>query len=403
MKAFKFSDLQATAILDMRLQKLAGLERKKIEDELKAVQAFIETCKKILASAKMISDIVKNETEEVAQKYGDDRRTRIMSSGAKILSVEDLVPEEENALVLTAGGYIKRTSPDEFRKQRRGGVGVIDLETKEEDFVTHLLMANTHSDLLFFTNKGRVYQIKTYELPEGRRATKGKSLVNFISLADDEKVTSILPMPKEIKAAEKLSLLMVTREGVSKKVKASSFHDVRRNGLLAIKLSPGDALISASFANAGDTAIVVTSKGQSIRFKESDIREMGRGAAGVRGMKLGKGDAIISAQVVEKATEKPSLLIISQNGYGKRTNLSEYKVQKRGGSGIKTAKVTPKTGNIIAASVIVDEEQEVVAISQKSQVIRVDVKEIPLLGRQTQGVRIMKLRDKDAIASLVCF
>lgn len=402
MKEFKFSAIQATAILDMRLQKLAGLERKKIEDELTAVQKFIKECEKILASAKLISDIVKKETQEIAEKYGDDRRTTIVAGGAKVLSVEDLVPEEENALVLTAGGYIKRTNPDEFRKQRRGGVGVVDLDTKEEDVVSHLLIANTHSDLLFFTNKGRVFQIKMYELPEGKRATKGKSLVNFISLGDDEKVTSILPMPKEVKAAEKLSLLMVTRQGVSKKVKASSFHDVRRSGLIAIKLAPGDQLISASFANTGDTAIVVTTKGQSIRFKESDIREMGRGAAGVRGMRLGKNDHVIGAHVVSKGTEKPSLLIISQNGYGKRTELDEYKIQKRGGSGIKTAKVTPKTGDIMSASVIVSEDQEVVAISQKSQVIRVDVKEIPLLGRQTQGVRIMKLREKDSIASLVC-
>ena len=304
--------------------------------------------------------------------------------------------------MLTAGGYIKRTSPDEFRKQRRGGVGVVDLDTKEEDVVTHLLVANTHSDLLFFTNKGRVFQIKMYEIPEGKRATKGKSLVNFIALADDEKVTSILPMPKEIKAAEKLSLLMVTREGVGKRVKASSFHDVRRSGLIAIKLSAGDQLISASFANTGDSAIVVTTKGQSIRFKEADIREMGRGAAGVRAIRLGKGDSVIAAHVVPKAAEKPSLLIISEHGFGKRTPLSEYKIQNRGGSGIKTAKVTAKTGELISATVITDEEQEVVAISQKSQVIRVDVKEISVLGRQTQGVRIMKLREKDKIASLVC-
>ncbi len=401
MKEFGFSEIQATAILDMKLQRLAGLERKKIEDELKAIQEFIKKCKQILASPKAILDIIKNETKEIAEKFGDDRRTLVMKQGVKVLSVEDLVPEAENALVLTAGGYIKRTSPDEFRKQRRGGVGVIDLETKEEDFVSNLLIANTHNDILFFTNKGRVYQIKMYELPEGKRATKGKSLINFISLADDEKVTSVLPMPKEVKGAE-LSLIMVTKKGVSKKVKAASFHDVRRSGLIAIKLSPDDQLVSASFVAKGDTTIVVTSKGKSIRFKESDVREMGRNAGGVRAIGLGKGDFVVSAQIVKKEYEKPSLLIISSNGYGKRTELSQYKIQKRGGSGVKTSNVTAKTGEIISATIITDPEEEVVAMSQKSQVIRTDVKEIPLLGRSTQGVRIMKLRDKDRIASLIC-
>lgn len=401
MKEFKFSLLQANAILDMRLQKLAGLERKKLEDELKTVQEFIEKCKKILGSPKIILDIIKNETKEIADKYGDDRRTQIVKHGAKVISDEDLVPEAENALVLTSGGYIKRTSPDEFRKQKRGGVGVVDLDTKDEDFVTNLLIANTHNDILFFTNKGKVYQIKMYELPEGRRATKGKSLINFISLSDDEKVTSVLPMPKEVKGAE-LSLIMVTKNGVTKRVKANSFHDVRRSGLIAIKLSPGDQLVSASFTAKGDTTMVVTSQGKSIRFKESDVREMGRNAGGVRAISLGKSDFVVSAQIVKKEYEKPSLLIISSNGYGKRTDLSEYKIQKRGGSGIKTSNVTAKTGEIISATIITDPEEEVVAMSQKSQVIRTDVKEIPLLGRSTQGVRIMKLRDKDRIASLIC-
>ncbi len=402
MKKFKFSEIQATAILDMRLQKLAGLERKKLEDELKAVQAFIKECEEILSNPKKIIGIIKTETKEIADKYGDDRRTMIIKQGARILSVEDLVPEEENALVLTSGGYIKRTKPEEFRKQKRGGVGVVDLETKEEDFVTHLLVGNTHSDVLFFTDKGRVYQIKMYDLPEGRRATKGKALINFLSLAADEKVTSVLVMPKELKSAAELSLLMVTKNGVGKRVKASSFNDVRRSGLIAIKLHDGDELVSASFVAKGDSASLVTAKGQSIRFKESDIREMGRNAAGVIAMRLDKGDHIVAASVVPKIEKKHALLIISSNGYGKRTEIGEYKIQKRGGSGIKTANVTPKTGQIISAMVVDEETEELVAMSQKSQVIRTDVKEIPLLGRSTQGVRIMKLREKDVIASLIC-
>ncbi len=401
MKEFKFSDRQATAILEMKLSRLAGLERKKIEDELKAIQEFIETLKAILASPKKILGIIKKELSDISAKYGDDRKTKLMKGGVQSISDEDLIPDEENALVLTSGGYIKRTSPDEFRKQKRGGVGVVDLDTKEEDFVTTLLTASTHSDLLFFSDKGKAYQIKMYDLPEGRRATKGKSIMNYLSLEAGEKITSVLPMPKDIKG-KPLSLLMVTKQGVAKKVKAENFQDVRRSGIIAIRLDAGDELISVSFADKKDDVVIITSKGQSIRFKEADIREMGRSAGGVRGMRLGKGDSVVGAQTIKSDFKNPALLVISANGYGKRTDLSEYKVQKRGGSGIKTANVTPKTAEIISAQVVTDDEAEVVAMSQKSQVIRVDLKEIPLLGRQTQGVRIMKLREGDRIASLIC-
>jgi len=401
MKEFKFSAIQATAILEMKLSRLAGLERKKIEDELKSVQELIETLKAILSSPKKILGIIKDECKDIKEKYGDERRTRIIKGGAQILSLEDLVPDEENALVLTAGGYIKRTNPDEFRKQKRGGVGVVDLDTKEEDFVTMLLITSTHSDLLFFTDKGKVYQTKMYDIPEGRRATKGKSIMNFLPLSEGEKITSILPMPKKVKGEES-SLMMVTKQGISKKVATSSFHDVRISGIIAIKLDAGDALVSASFVHKKDTVMVITSKGQSIHFKEADIREMGRTAMGVRAIKLSKGDNVISAETVSHELNNGSIMVISANGYGKCTDIDEYKVQNRGGSGIKTANVTPKTGNIISAKVFAEGEGEIVAISKKSQVIRVDAKEIPVLGRQTQGVRIMKLRDGDSIASLIC-
>jgi DNA gyrase subunit A len=401
MKEFKFSAIQATAILEMRLQKLAGLERQKIEDELKAVQALIKELKEILASPKRMLTIIKDELKEIKAKYGDERKTRVVKGAVKAFSEEDLVPDEESVMVMTGGGYIKRTDPEEYRKQKRGGVGVVDLDTKEEDFITALLTTNTHSDLLFFTDKGKAYQMKMYEIPEGRRATKGKSIMNFLSLEGTEKVTSILAMPKEVKKSN-VSLLMVTRDGVAKKVAAESFHDVRRSGIIAIKLGAGDQLISVSFVDKDDDAIVITSKGQSIRFKESDVREMGRGAAGVTAMRLDKGDSIISADIVKKDFKDPSLLVVMKNGYGKKTNLEEYKVQKRGGSGIKTAQVTPKTGEVIAAKVVIDDGSELVAMSKKSQVIRVDIKEVPSLGRQTQGVRIMKLREGDAIASAVC-
>lgn len=402
MKTFKFSALQAQAILDMRLQKLAGLERKKIEDELNAVQALIAELKSLLASPKKILAVIKKELVDIKEKYGNERRTKVIKHGAKVISDEDLIPDVENVLVLTQGGYVKRTAPDEYRKQRRGGVGVIDLDTKEEDFVTNLVTANSHADILFFTDKGKAYQIKMYELPEGKRATKGKALVNFLSLADDEKVTSILPMPKESKQAAELSLMMVTKLGTSKKVSAASFHDVRRSGLIAITLDAGDALMSVSFVSKGDDVSIVTTEGQSIRFKESDVREMGRGAYGVRGIDLGKGDTVISADVIKKDAKGARLMVISKNGYGKTTEAGEYKTQKRGGSGILTMKVTDKTGPVISAKIITEEDSELVAMSKKSQVVRVELKEIPTLGRQTQGVRVMKLRDGDSLASVVC-
>ncbi len=401
MKEFKLSELQANAILEMRLQKLAGLERQKVEDELKETQAFIKEMKELLSSPTRILKVVKTELEDVKKKYGDERRTKVIKGGVKALSIEDLVAEEENALVLTSGGYIKRTNPDEYKRQKRGGVGVVDLDTKEEDFVTSFLTASTHADLLFFTDKGKTYQIKMYDVPEGKRATRGKSVMNFIALSDDEKVTSILAVPKPAKNVAN-SLFMVTENGVAKKVSAKSFQDVRSSGIIAVKLTSGDRLISVELVEKGDDISIVTKKGQSIRFKESAIREMGRNATGVRGIKLDKGDMVVGAHVIKPNGQLGHLLVISANGYGKRTKLSEYKVQGRGGSGVLTSKVTSKTGQVIASQVVTGQENEVIAISKKSQVVRVELKEIPVLGRQTQGVRIMKLRAGDSLASLIC-
>ena len=403
MKEFRFSELQANAILEMRLQKLAGLERQKIEDELSEVQSLMAELKNILANPKRVLSIIKKELSDISEKYGDDRRTKVAKGGVKVLSMEDIIADEENTLILTAGGYVKRTGPDEYKKQKRGGVGVVDLDTKEEDFVTNFLTASTHSDLLFFTDRGKAYQIKMYELPEGKRATRGKSIMNFISLSEGERVTSILPISADLKENKDFSLMMVTEEGTGKKVSASSFHDVRSSGIIAIKLSLGDKLISVSGVSKGDSCMVVTSKGQSIRFKEGDVREMGRTAGGVRVIKLKKGDRVIGAHPVPKETEKDAALVtMGANGFGKKTAIKEYKIQKRGGSGIKTSNVTAKTGEIIASSIVTGEEEEAVAMSKKSQVIRLGLSEIPSLGRSTQGVRIMKLRDGDSIASFIC-
>ena len=401
MKTFKFSDRQATAILEMKLSRLAGLERKKIEDELKEIQALIKELLSVLESPKKMLGVIRGELVAVKEKYGDERRTKIMKGGVANISVEDTIPEKETVLVFTAGGYIKRTDPVEYRTQRRGGVGVVDLDTKEEDFVKMFLTTSTHADILFFTDKGKAYQIKAYELPEGRRATKGKSINNFLSLGGDEIVTSMLAMPKEVKASAKLSLLMVTGKGTVKKVAASDFKDVRRSGLIAIKLQPGDTLLSARFVQGKDDISLVSSNGQSIRFKHTDVREMGRNAGGVRGMTLKGKDTIVTADIVREDYQDALLIVMSEKGYGKMTKLSEYKVQKRGGSGIKTAKVTPKTGAIMTGMIVSDREGEIVAISKNSQVIRVELKEVPVLGRQTQGVRIMKLREGDSIASLI--
>ena len=401
MKEFKFSELQAVAILEMKLQKLAGLERKAVENELEEKQKFIKETADLLASPKKILGVISKELKEIREKYADERKTKIVKGGNKEISDEDLIPEKETVLVFTAGGYVKRTDPSEYHSQKRGGVGVVDLETKEEDFITMLVSGSTHSDLLFFTNLGKVYQMKMYDILEGRRATRGKSIMNFLALGSEEKITSILPMPKELKQSS-ISLMLVTKNGTSKKMSGESFKDVRKSGIIAIKLDKGDSLVSALLIQKGNEIMIATGGGQAIRFKESDIREMGRTAGGVRGIKLGKGDEVISVDVVKAENKMGAFLTMSANGFGKKTSLKEYKVQKRGGSGIKTAKVTPKTGKLIVAKVLDGSEQELIAMSKKGQVIRTALKDISTLGRQTQGVTIMRLRVGDSIASLVC-
>ncbi len=399
VKKFKFSDIQATAILEMKLQRLAGLERKKIEDDLKAVQLLIAELQAILASEKKMLAIIKGELSDIKERYGDARRTKIVKHKAKEFNPEDLIADKEEVLVYTSGGYVKRTDPSEFRTQKRGGVGVVDLSTKEEDFVIMSLTTSSHSDLLFFTDKGKAYQMKMYDLPEGKRATRGKSIMNFLQLTEGEKVTSILPMPKDMKQLSGISLMMITKEGTVKKSAAESFKDVRRNGLIAIRLEDKDELLAAMFVTGEDNVILTTQNGQSIRFNNSDVREMGRTAAGVIGMKIDAGDMIVACDKVLHGVKGQELLIMTANGYGKKTKLSEYKTQKRGGSGIKTVKVTEKTGKLIVARVVTSENEELLAVSKDSQVIRTEITSIPTLGRDTQGVRVMKLREGDSLAS----
>ena len=399
MDKFKFSAIQATAILEMKLQRLASLERKKIEDELAEVQALIAELKSILSNIKKMVKIIIDELKAIKEKYGDERRTKIVKGAVANLSQEDFISDDEFVLVYTSGGYVKRTDPAEFRVQNRGGVGVVDLDAKEEDFITHIITASAHSDLLFFTDRGKAYQLKMYDVPEGKRATRGKSIMNFLQIQADEKVTSILVMPKSAKQ-KSLALMMVTKHGTAKKSSADSFKDVRRSGIIAIRLDPGDELLSALFVEKGDEVILATSDGQSIRFKESDIREMGRAAGGVRGMAIDKGDYLVNADVIRKDMKNPEFLVMTATGNGKKTPLDEYKTQKRGGSGIKTVNVTAKTGRLVIGRVITDDHTELIAISKRSQVIKVDTKSIPSLGRSTQGVKIMKPREGDSIASL---
>jgi len=373
---------------------------------LKEAQALIASLLSLLKSEKKLMEVITKEIREVIEKYGDLRRTKIVKRAATILSAEDLVADEDSVLVLTQGGYIKRTNPNEYRRQKRGGVGVMDLDTKEEDFVTQFLTASAHNDILFFSDRGKAYQLKMYDLPEGKRATKGKSIMNFLSLEQGETVTSVLAMPKEVKASEGLSLVLATKNGTIKKVAADKFRDVRRSGLISITLDKGDALICARFARKGNDIILTTSKGQSIRFAESDVREMGRQAGGVRGIKIGAGDFVVGSDIVPASGGKTAeLLVLSSTGYGKKTKLSEYKCQGRGGSGIKTMSITAKTKQLVGAAVVTGGKSggELVAISQKGTAIRTGLDEIPTLSRATQGVRVMKLRDGDKVASFVIF
>ena len=402
MKKYKFSEIQAQAILDMKLQKLAGLERKKVEDELKELVKLIKELKGILKDPKKILKIITEQTEEIKEKYGDERRTVVVAGAVGSISEEDLVPEEESTLILTTGGYIKRTNPSEFKAQKRGGVGVVDMNTKDDDVISEFITASTHADILFFSTKGKVYRTKMYDLPEGRRATKGKFIANFLPLEDGESITSVLAMTKEMKESVD-SLMMITKHGTVKKTEAKAFFDIRANGLISIKLKGDDELIDARMVSEKDEIILTSHNGQSIRFKEDGIRQMGRTAGGVRGMNLKEGDHIMSMAIIKPDMKNPEILSISEAGYGKKTSVSEYKTQTRGGSGVKAMKITDKTGKLVGAKVVTEENEEMIAMSEKSQVIRTALADIPSLGRDTQGVKIMKLKDSDHIASFVRF
>jgi len=396
MKKFKLSELQAVAILEMRLQSLANLERLKIEEELKEKNKLVKDLETILKSKIKIRGIIKDEISALSNKFGDDRRTKIIPHGVKDFSIEDLVPNEETMVVMTRDGYIKRLAPDTFKVQARGGKGVIGLSTKEEDTVEFMFTTFTHTDLLLFTTRGRVFQLKAYEIPVASRTAKGTPIVNFLQLLGEEKVTSTLPLDK---IANNQYLFFATEKGLVKKVKLEAFANVRRSGLIAIKIKEEDKLIWVKPTKDKDQIQLITANGQAIRFKESDVRDMGRNAAGVYGIRLKKDDILVGMGIVKAGQEKKikfQALTIMEQGFGKRTDLGLFKVQGRGGSGIKTAKVTTKTGKIVNAFVVNADgmkEKDLIVISEKGQVIRLPFKAVNKLGRDTQGVKIMRFKE----------
>ncbi len=404
IKRFKLTEIQAAAILEIRLHQLAHLEVKKIEDELKEKLRLIKEYKIILSHPKKILAIIKEELTELDKKYGDERRTKVVSHPVNEFKQEDLIPDEPCVITLTRSGYIKRLSPGIFRTQSRGGKGVIGLSIKEEDEVEHLLTTTTHSSILFFTTSGRVFQLKAYDIPQSSRTAKGQAIVNFLQIQSGEKISAVLSL-KEL--ANQKFLIMVTEMGLVKKVKIDSFIQVRRSGLIAIKLKGEDKLQWVKASSGKDEVILTTAQGKSIRFKEKDVRPMSRSAAGVRGIRLKKDDKVIGMDIIKNTSKKGYLLVVTENGFGKKTKISLYKVQKRGGTGIKTAKTNQKTGELVA-SLLIDETSlstykkgDIIIISSLGQVIRIPLKAVPILGRDTQGVRLMRFKEKtDKVASI---
>ena len=411
MRRFKLTEIQANAILETKLSALAKLERKKIEDELKEIKIKIKELVAILKSPQKIKEVIKKELAQLKENFGDERKTRFHIHRVGEIAEEDLIPAEETIITLTQGGYIKRLNPATYKIQKRGGKGVLGMKTIGEDIVEHFICANTHDNLLFFSDSGKVFQTPVYEIPEGQRVAKGRGLLNFLEISTQEKVLSLMPLSKKEKDSTKY-LVICTKDGIIKKTVLEEFENVRRSGLIAITLKKGDLLRKVSKTTGLDEIILVTKKGQSIRFKEKEIRPMGRVASGVKGIRPRKNDEVVGMDVIKMQISngklqidkkrKDYLLVVTENGYGKRTDLKEYRLQGRGGTGIKTAKITSKTGSLVASRVLLGDEEDLIVISQKGQVIRTKISSIPILSRPTQGVRIMKLEEEDKVASATC-
>jgi DNA gyrase subunit A len=393
IKKFKLSDIQAKAILAMQLRALAGLERQKVENELAELRKLIATLEAILADEKKILKIIKDELLAIKEQYGDERRTKIIPQELGKMSDEDLVPDEQVAVTLTSANYIKRSPLAEYKRQGRGGKGKRGMVTREEDVIEHMVNASTHDFLLFFTDKGRVFRIKAYEVPATSLSAKGVAIVNLLQLQPEEKVSSVINISKTDKNGH---LFMCTTRGVVKKTPFEQYQNVRSTGLIAINLDDNDELKWVRMTTGDNEILISTSQGQAIRFHEKDVRPMGRVARGVRGIRLRANDVVIGMDVVTEG----SIFVISKLGYGKRTKVDQFTPHARGGVGIRSAVVNKKTGDLVGVKSLVSDEVEVIIISNQGQTIRLGLKDIPALGRATQGVRIMRMNDGDSVASL---
>ena len=395
MNKFKLSKIQSQAILDMKLQQLTGLERKKIEDEYLELIKTIEKLKSILASPKEILSIIKDETLEMKEKYGDSRRTKITAE-AEEMDIEDLIQEEDVAVTLSHAGYIKRIPITTYRSQRRGGRGVTGMTTREEDFVENLFVTNTHSYMLFFTSKGRVYWTRVYEIPEGNRTSKGKAIVNLLQLSSqDEKITAAIPI-KSFEEEKGTHLMMCTKNGTIKKIALAEFSNPRKGGIIAIGLDEGDVLIEVKHLDDHPNVLIATKKGIAIRFDREDVRPIGRSGMGVRGIKLEKGDEVIGMEVLR---EEDVFLTATESGYGKRTEVGKYRLQSRGGHGVINMKTTERNGNVIGIKEANDGE-ELMLMTQHGLTIRLPVKDVSIIGRNVQGVRLVRLEEGDRLAAI---
>jgi len=402
IKKFKFSEIQAEAILKMRLQALSGLERQKIEDELKEKKILIEGLKALIASPERMKKLMRKELEEVKEKHGDARRTKVVARAVKEVGEDELVQEKDVVVTITQGGYIQRAPIEAYKQQKRAGMGVSGITTKEADIVKHFLFASTTDSLLFFTSKGKVLSLKAYEIPETNRASKGKPIVNVIELGGDEVVTAALVLKKStLEDKEGRYVVMATRGGIIKKTPIKDFANIRHSGIRAIKLKQDDVLGWVGIGTDTDEAFIVTKDGQSIRFAGKEVRSMGRNSSGVIAIKL-KGDDVVKQMTVIEKDAKKTLVLISEKGLGKKTAVANFRPQKRSGSGIKAMKVTPRTG-MVAGALLVGDEETLIIISKQGKVIRMSFKNIPTLGRNTQGVRVMKLKAGDSVADFIAF
>jgi DNA gyrase subunit A len=392
MRKFKLSEIQAKAILDMRLQRLTGLERKKIEDEYREVIKLIEKLKGILTSEERRYSIIKDELIAIRDKYGDERRTEIVYNYEEF-SLEDIIAEEDVVVTISHSGFIKRFPVSGYRKQGRGGKGVTGAGTKDDDFIEHMFIASTHHYIMFFTDQGRAYWLKVHELPEGGRATRGRSIINLIEKDKDEKIAAFVAV-KEFK--EDNFLIMVTEKGTIKKTVLSAYGNVRRGGINAINIVSGDKLISVKMTDGSNDIVIGTRNGIAIRFHENDVRDMGRTSTGVRGINLGKGDRVVGLLVIKR---NDTILVVTEKGFGKRSDINDYRITKRGGKGVYTVKTSEKSGKLIALMEVVDGD-ELVIISTQGMVIRQSVKDIRIMGRVTQGVRVIRLNEGDSIADI---